>query len=166
MLLRLPFFLFVSQPDVRHGNGMVIKTEYRLNRFGILLEHGDRPGVAMKFISFFFEVVEGDAKGGLDLTGWAAQHHGAPRQAGCAFVHGEAVLVGELAEVVKTAWIGRVLLRKFLLADVLANHFFQVKRVLAFHNHRNADVALSVGPACNRSARMCFAFALGKGNPG
>ncbi len=148
------------------GNGVVVKAKHRLNRFGILLEHGDRPGVAMEFISFFFEVVEGDTKGGFHFIGWAAQHHGAPRQAGCAFVHGEAVLVGELAEVVKIRWIGGVLLRKLLLANVPADHFFQVQRVLAFHNHRNADVALSVGPASDRCARVCFAFALGKGNPG
>ena len=151
---------------MRHGNGMVIKAEHRLNGFGILLEHGDSPGVAMEFLSFFFVVVEGDAKGGLHLTGWAAQHHRAPRQAGCAFVHGEAVLVGELAEVVEISRIGGVLLRKFLLANVSANHFFQVQRVLAFHNHRNADVALRVGLARDRCARMCFAFALGKGDPG
>ena len=145
---------------------MVIQAEHRLNRFGMLLRHGDGPGVAMECLSVFFVVVEGDAKGGFHLTDRAAQDHRAPGQAGCAFVDGEAVLVGEVAEMVEISRIGSVLLRKFLLAEVPTNHFFEVQRVLAFHNHRNADVALRVGPARDRCARMGFAFALGKGDPG
>jgi hypothetical protein len=74
--------------------------------------------------------------------------------------------VGEVAELVEVGRIGGVLLRKFVLGEVLTNHFLEVQRVLAFHNHRNAHVALRVGPAPARCAQMGFAFALGKGDPG
>jgi hypothetical protein len=70
--------------------------------------------------------------------------------------------VGEVPELVEISRIGGVRLSKFLLRQALTGHFVEVQRVLAFHNHQNADVALSVGPARERCARMGLRSLLGK----
>ena len=122
---RLLLFLMVVEAEVGLRDGVVVESEDGLDRFGVLLGYRDGAGVAVVSFAFVFVVVEGDAECLLDFVDGAAHHHGAPRQAGCAFVDGQAVLVSKFAQLVEAGGVGGILLREFLLADMPAAQFFE-----------------------------------------
>ena len=122
-------------------------------------------GVAVVFLAFFFVVVEGDAKGRLDLVDWAAHNYGTPRQAGRAFVYGEAVLVGEFAQVVEANGSAPYFSENSSWLTCRPPNFSRFRGFLRFT--MTETLRCVEGRSCPRPLRrMRLAFTLGKGNSG
>ena len=109
--------------------------------------HQPREAVITLFRLRVFVIVQLDAERLLHRLRGPAQHQRPPRKARRRLIHGQPLFVRKPTQCIKTGRIRRELRIEILARDSLPRQRVQVQRVLPFHDDRNAEHLLRVGPS-------------------